>query len=71
MSLRGKSLLTEMDTGVAEASAGGFLAQKRISLNNFPSWSWSKMVYIKPRRLVGSHSFGFHAGYSFNVVAVW
>lgn len=54
MSLSGMSLLTkrsEMDIGVAEPSAGGFLAKKGMSINNFPSWLWSKMVYIKRRGL--------------------
>lgn len=50
MSLSGLSLLTkrsEVDVQVAEPSAGGFLAKRSKSRNNFPSWLWSKMVYIK------------------------
>lgn len=38
-----------MDVGVAEPSAGGFLARKSTSINNFPSWLWSKMVSVNRR----------------------
>ena len=70
MFLSRMSLLTkrsEMDVGVAKPSTGGFLAEKSMSINNFPSWLWSKMVYIKQRGLWAQTSLGLMLDTSFNV----
>lgn len=65
MSLSGMSLLTkrsEMDAGVAEHSVREFLAERCMSVNNFPavnnfpSWLRSKMMYIKQRALCAQAS---------------